>query len=444
MFSVSDIYDRLKAFRTKLSPLSAKKFYFVKVDVQSAFDTMPQDAVIRLMERTLSESQYSFSKYVEVKPGVSAQRKSVNGTPVPAKRWQSLATAPQDKVSFSQQLEKKLASNRRHTIFVNGGARRVLDARALRTLLRSHVEQNLVKIGKKYYRQSRGVPQGSVLSTTLCNYFYADLEHTRLSFLGEPDLHGNDETLLLRLIDDFLLITTNRPKAARFVEVMHAGLPEYGVTVRPEKSLVNFDVRPTASSPPLARCTNHLFPYCGTLVSTSDLSLSKDRTSRHHTRISDSLTVEASRRPGHNFARKTLNAFRLQSHMMFYDTAHNPPSVTLANIRAALAETARKSCAYVTCLPPDRRPSEGVVVGALRRLADAAYNLLTSKERKARFPGYECAVSRAQVGMLALRVFKEVMRGRQLGYSGVISWIDGEMEALQADGRMRKRAVTKS
>lgn len=444
MFSVSDIYDRLKTFRTKLSPPSDKKFYFVKVDVQSAFDTMPQDAVVRLMEDTLSNSQYSISKYVEVKPGVSAQMKSVNDIPMPAKRWKSLATAPRGKVSFPQQLEKKLASNRRHTIFVNGGARRVLDARTLHTLLKSHVEQNLVKIGKKYYRQSRGVPQGSVLSTTFCNYLYADLEHTHLSFLEKPDLHDNDETLLLRLIDDFLLITTNRPKAVRFVEVMHAGLPEYGVTVKPEKSLVNFDVRPAASSPPLARCTNNVFPYCGTLISTSDLSLSKDRTSLHHTSISDSLTVEASRRPGHNFARKTLNAFRLQSHMMFYDTAHNPPSVALANLRAAFVETARKSCAYVTCLPPDRRPSQSVVVGALRRLVDAAYNLLTSKERKARYPGYECAVSRARVGMLALRVFREAIRGRQLGYNGVISWIDGEMKALQTDRRVSKGVVTAS
>lgn len=443
MFSVSDIYHKLKAFRARLSPLWDKKFYFVKVDVQSAFDTMPQDTVIRLMEGALSKSHYFVSKYAEVKPGVAAQSKSINGALVPTKKWQSLATAPQDKVSFHQRLERKLASNRRHTIFVNAGARRILDSRSLRTLLKSHVEQNLVKIGKKYYRQSCGVPQGSVLSTTFCNYLYADMERNHLSFLEEPDAHGNHETLLLRLIDDFLLITTNRHKAVRFVEIMHAGLPAYGVTVKPEKSLVNFDVRPTASSPPLPRCSTDLFPYCGTLISTSDLSLSKDRAPRHRTRISDSLTVEASRRPGHNFVRKTLNAFRLQSHMMFYDTSHNPPSVTLANLRAAFSETARKSCAYMTCLPPHRRPGDSVVVGALRRLIDAAVNLLTSEERKARFPGYACAVSRAQVGLLALGAFREVMKVRQPKYEGVISWIDGEMRALQADKRMKgiKRAA---
>lgn len=442
MFSVSDIYDRLKAFRAKLSPLSSKKLYFVKVDVQSAFDTMPQEAVVRLMEDIPSEAHYSLSKYVEIKPGVSAQTKSANGALVPSRRWHSLASAPQDRVGFAQQLEKKLAPNRRHTVFVNTGARRVLDTRALHTLLKSHVEQNLVRIGKKYYRQRRGVPQGSVLSTTFCNYLYADLEHAHLSFLNKPDAHGNDETLLLRLIDDFLLITTSRPKAVSFAEVMHAGLPDYGVTVRPEKSLVNFDVGPTPSSPPLPRCPTTLFPYCGTLISTTHLSLSKDRTRPRNTRTSDSLTVEASRRPGHNFARKTLNAFRLQSHMMFYDTAHNPPATTLANLSAAFAETARKACAYAACLPPGKRPSEAVVAGALARLVDVAFNLLTSRGRGARFPGYECAVSRAQVGVLALGSFREVMRGRQAGYGGVIAWIDEEMRTLNADKGVRKGPVT--
>ena len=437
MFSVGDIYERLKAFRAKLSPLSNKKFYFVKVDVQSAFDTMPQEAVVRLMEGITSETHYSLSKYVEIKPGVTAQKKGANGALIPSKRWQHLASASRDKSTFTQQLEKKLAPNKKHTIFVNSGVRRTLDTQTLHTLLKSHVEQNLVKIGKKYYRQRRGVPQGSVLSTTFCNYLYADLEHTHLSFLEEPDAHGNDETLLLRLVDDFLLITTNRPKAVRFVEVMHTGLPDYGVMVKPEKSLVNFDVAPAPSSPQLPRCPTALFSYCGTLIDTSRLSLTKDPTGRHQARVSDSLTVEASRRPGHNFGRKTLNAFRLQSHMMFYDTAHNPPVVTLENLRAAFAETARKSCAYVACLPTERRPTEGVVVGALQKLVGAAFNLLTSRDRMARYPGYECMISRTQVGLLALGAFREVMRGKQMGYSGVLSWIDEETKALQAGGGSR-------
>lgn len=439
MSSVSDLYGRLKAFRAKVTPLRGKKFYFVKVDVQSAFDTMPQDAVVSLMERIPSEARYLISKYVEVKQGDPGQRKTASG-PRPSRMWLSLATAPREKASFAQQLEKRLAPNRKHTIFVNSGARRALDTKTLSALLKSHVEQNLVKVGKKYYRQKLGVPQGSVLSAAFCNYFYADLERQHLAFLGDPDgEEGSGGTVLLRLIDDFLLVTTSRSKAVRFTEVMHAGLPDYGVTIRPEKSLANFPVRPSPSSPPLPRCATTLFPYCGTQISTTTLSLTKDRTRNHAARVSDSLTVEASRRPGHNFSRKTLNAFRLQSHAMFYDTTHNRPRVALSNLRGAFVETARKACAYVSCLPRERRPAEGLVVATLRKLVDVAHKLLTAGDRRVKFPGYECSVSRAQVRALALGAFKEVMRGRMAGYGGVVSWIEEEMRELETGRGLRRR-----
>lgn len=40
----------------------------------------------------------------------------------------------------------------------------------------------IVKIGSNYYRQSVGIPQGSVLSTILCSFFYGDLEKSFTAF----------------------------------------------------------------------------------------------------------------------------------------------------------------------------------------------------------------------------------------------------------------------
>ena len=137
-------------------------------------------------------------------------------------------------------------------------------------LVASHIQQNLVKIGKKFYRQKKGIPQGSVLSSTLCNYFYADLEVHVLSFLNSEDC------LLLRLIDDFLLITTDKSKAARFVETMHRGVPEYGVAVNPRKTLVNFDL--TIDQQPVPRVElGQGFPYCGTKINCETLDITRAR-----------------------------------------------------------------------------------------------------------------------------------------------------------------------
>ena len=67
-------------------------------------------------------------------------------------------------------------------------------------LLEEHINNNIVKvsfsiwqfpvlkrsaflqIGKDYYRQIVGIPQGSVISTLLCSFFYGDMERRFVKF----------------------------------------------------------------------------------------------------------------------------------------------------------------------------------------------------------------------------------------------------------------------
>jgi len=37
---------------------------------------------------------------------------------------------------------------------------------------------NVFQIGKDFHKQRVGIPQGSILSTILCNFFYGDLENS--------------------------------------------------------------------------------------------------------------------------------------------------------------------------------------------------------------------------------------------------------------------------
>ena len=52
-------------------------------------------------------------------------------------------------------------------------------------LLEEHITENIVKIGHTYYKQTVGIPQGSVLSALLCSFFYGDLEKRRMPDLRE-------------------------------------------------------------------------------------------------------------------------------------------------------------------------------------------------------------------------------------------------------------------
>lgn len=266
------MFPRLAAFRQSLKDqgLEASPLYFAKVDVQSCFDTIPQQRLLAMVESLLSMPRYHTGKHVEVRALGQLQRldgQYVN--PLPQKRWVAHSAGGDGTVPFERLVQDKFVGSKANTVFVNTAVQKYETKDDLMQLLREHVERNLVKIGKRFYRQKSGIPQGSVLSTILCNFFYAELERDVLDFaLG-------DECLLLRLLDDFCLITTVRGHAERFVRVMHRGYAEYGVTVKTAKSLANFDVAAEDGSR-IPRCVSDVgFPYCGVQIDMRTLEVSR-------------------------------------------------------------------------------------------------------------------------------------------------------------------------
>lgn len=130
------------------------------------------------------------------------------------------------------------------------------------------MKRNIVKIGPHFYLQKSGIAQGSVLSPLLCSVFFGHLdEHILMPLLRQisqpasacsnelenqqsgtngsaeaPKVPESGETILLRLIDDSLLISTSRSCVARFVQVMHDGFEEYGCHANQQKTAVSFDL----------------------------------------------------------------------------------------------------------------------------------------------------------------------------------------------------------
>jgi len=272
LFSVTDLLPKLAAFKTSLRQrnLEHSHFYFAKVDVQTCFDTIPQGKLLSMVETLMSMQAYQTGKHVEISPLGALQRLDGDHVdPLPVKKYVAHSGAAEEMMSFPQLVQDKLVGTKSNTIFVNTNLQQQETKHDLMRLLREHVERNLVKIGKKFYRQKNGIPQGSVLSSILCNFFYAELERDVLSFaLG-------DDCLLLRLLDDFLLITLNQEHADRFIKVMHRGHPDYGVVVKSAKSLTNFEAV-TDAGQSIARVDSAGgFPYCGVKIDTTTLEVSK-------------------------------------------------------------------------------------------------------------------------------------------------------------------------
>ncbi len=102
----------------------------------------------------------------------------------------------------------------------------------LKLLIRNHV----VKINGNYYVQTRGIPQGSSLSTVLCDIYLGAMERKYWPEL----LNDQSESLLLRHVDDYLLATTDRAKAQEFANTIMSGIQEFDVSAKPSKTVTNF------------------------------------------------------------------------------------------------------------------------------------------------------------------------------------------------------------
>lgn len=357
LFSVDEMYPRLRSFRTSLDRRgrSDSPLYFAKVDVKSCFDTIPQKRLLRLTEKILSSNQYQLTRYARAKLLGGHNEETPGFGAKPSWRYLTKATIDTGGFDLDDEIRTEADTGRTRTAYVGGSVQRSERRKEILDLLHQHVESNIVKLGKRCYRQREGIPQGSIVSSLLCSYFYAELERTMLNFVD------SDDSLLLRLIDDFLLITADRDVAEKFMRAMHAGIPEFGVEVKADKSRINFDMK--IGGVAVARLPERTeFPYCGNAINTVTLDLSKDMERRKASVAQDSVTVEYSKLQGQSFYRKSLNALKLHMRAMHLSTSYNALDTVLSNLHHAFTEVAHKSYAYIKSLPNSKQPSAKLTI----------------------------------------------------------------------------------
>ncbi|EEH04418.1 telomerase reverse transcriptase [Histoplasma capsulatum G186AR] len=438
MFSIGDIYSRLKAFKQSKVPANVartKPFYFVKLDIQSCFDTIPQQRLIQLTQRLVSEDDYLITKHVEIRPADEAPA-NIPGCHYrtkakPVRKFISRAAGFTDLTSLYDAIVDTECKRKRHTIFVGTPTYKKYQKRDILLLLQQHIQNNLVKIGKKYFRQRTGIPQGSIVSTLLCNFLYAEYEREKLGFLD------HDDTLLLRFIDDYLLITTKPSVAVQFLQVMLKGNEDYGISVNPEKILVNFLVTIDGRKVPrLVEASQRQFPYCGNIIDTYTLSLTKDRTPKDPSlTTSDTITVDATKSAGISFYRKALNSFKIQVHAMFLDTKHNSTSIVMANLYHSFLDSAMKLYEYSRslCQRGIRRwvktatMSSALFMRTISNLIEVAVHVIQSLNSTAcrTSSGFDSNITRSQIQWLAATAFRTVLGRKQTKFKTTLRWLDG-------------------
>ena len=306
VMGLSDIYTKVRRFveefqrfyrRTNGAGVatfaSAPAMYLVRLDIKSCFDTIQQEKLFHILQNgVLRRDTYSIQGHSIIYPSVALQQ-------VQTKHVKTV-TPPFERKPFIK-LASSVAHHHRDSLMLDHLHQNTLERQEILDTLREHLFNNKVGIDGVIYHQHTGIPQGSILSTLLCNFYYATIENkffqkeiavpAQDQNCGEPlcALHAlsknadatdiTDATnvkvgvkrkrktqnedrnlpaasrpnvddvkvavppqLLMRLTDDFLLATPCLRSARNFARILHLGLPEYGCEVNPAKTLVNFDM----------------------------------------------------------------------------------------------------------------------------------------------------------------------------------------------------------
>ncbi|XP_037329618.2 telomerase reverse transcriptase isoform X2 [Pungitius pungitius] len=276
--------------------------YFVKVDVSGAYESLPHDKLIEVIEQALKPVQKEF---FIVRCYAKIWADSHEGL---KKAFVRQADFLKDSVGsinmkgfvMTQQKKGKV----HHAVLVEQYFSPDLHGSEALQFFTQMLNGSVVQFGKKMFRQSRGIPQGSVVSSLLCCLCYGHMENV--------------------LFKD---ITEKRG-------VLLAGVPEYGLVVNPQKVAVNFPVTGDAVSCPGIRVLppHCLFPWCGLLLDTRSLDVSKDYSSYAGLSLRYSLTLSSCHSAGQQMRRKLMAILRLKCHALFLDLKTNSLEAVYKNI----------------------------------------------------------------------------------------------------------------
>ncbi|KAF2975496.1 hypothetical protein EK904_012282, partial [Melospiza melodia maxima] len=343
VFGKDDIYKIWKQFVTKILESGGEipHFYCVKADVSRAYDSIPHNKLVEVISRVLRPEKrtvYCIRRYAVIMITPSGRAKRLYKRHV-----STFKDFMPDMKQFVSQLQEN--ASLRNAIVVEQSLTFYETSSSLFNFFLQMIHNSILEIRNRYYLQCCGIPQGSILSTLLCSLFYGDMENKWLAGIKQ-------DGVLIRLIDDFLLLTPHLMKARTFLRTLATGIPEYGLLINPNKTVVNFpvdDIPGCSKFKQLPDC--RLIPWCGLLLDIKTLEVYCDYSSYSCTSIRSSLSFNSSVTAGKNMKYKLSAVLKLKCHSLFLDLQINSLRTVLINIYKIFLLQAYRFHACVLQLP---------------------------------------------------------------------------------------------
>ncbi|KAJ2506128.1 Telomerase reverse transcriptase, partial [Coemansia sp. RSA 2052] len=417
-----DIYTKLRAFKDSehIKPLLGKApLYMGKLDIRQAYDTIVQAKLLELLETQLPNEEYMVYKYWTLSPSFGRYRQSYL-------RQGGTSSEP---VPFGD-MARGLSKKSRLAVFGDQSATAYLDTDTIRQQIREHITNNMVRMRSGFWQQKKGIPQGSVLSAVLCNFFYGQLEREHLAGLVDPT-----RTLMMRMIDDFIVISSDRSQVMAVLEYMHRGVAEYGCELNKAKTVANFEA--TICGERISQAATRKFAWCGLLFDERTLDVFADYSRLAHAGISGVMlgakyALAADGVLGHRAA----TAVRLRMHKLFMDCSLNSRETVLVNLYQNFLVCGKKMHATCQQLPASSK-GDDALVKVVWDVISLGYMLLRTRCG-------DNAIPPADVTWLGLVAFHTVFQRKQARYTQLLSRLYSALSLPKFSQMARRHAAVVS
>ncbi|CAG2222219.1 EST2 [Mytilus edulis] len=232
--------------------------------------------------------------------------------------------------------------------------------------LHCHIFHNIIKIGKTYYKQTKGISQGSVISTLLCNMYYGEMERQFPICEGE---------VMMRIVDDALFVTPSKERAFNYYHKMINGIPDFNFSINKSKVQTNFNVSEFTEGITILENTEWL-SWCGILLNMRTLETSLNLSFYFSSFLVDSMTFDTSYKAGVTMKRKLFRSIRLKCHPLYIDSQLNSLNIVIVNIYKILLLSAFKFTQYTKHLA--KKENHYFLEGVITELGHYFYSVYNS------------------------------------------------------------------
>uniref|UniRef100_A0A8C0GSN9 Telomerase reverse transcriptase n=1 Tax=Chelonoidis abingdonii TaxID=106734 RepID=A0A8C0GSN9_CHEAB len=371
VFGKDDIYKIWRKFVSEVLESNDKipRFYYVKVCFHYFFPSIIETDLVEIIKIREKRTVYCIRRYAVIKITMSGQirkyyRRHVSTFKDFMSHMRSFVSHLQESTSLQNAIvvEQSLSLNETSS--------------SLFAFFLQMIHNNILEIEGRYYLQCCGIPQGSILSTLLCSLCYGDMENKLFCGIQR-------DGVLIRLIDDFLLLTPHLTLAKTFLRTLAAGIPEYGFLINPKKTMMNFpvdeDIPGCSKFKQLPYCS--VIPWCGLLLDIQTLEVYCDYSSYACTSIRSSLAFNSSNTAGKNMKYKLLTVLKLKCHSLFLNLQVNSLRTVFINIYKIFLLQAYRFHACVLQLPFNQqvRKNPGFFLRIISDTASCCYSIMKTK-----------------------------------------------------------------